>query len=101
MNEDRITGTVRNMGGKAQEGFGRATGNAKTEAEGIVNQVAGAAQDMYGQARDSAAKAADVARDAGSSFEQLLRETIEEKPYTAVAVALGIGWLVGRMHRPL
>jgi hypothetical protein len=25
---------------------------------------------------------------------------IEEKPYTSVAIALGIGWLVGRTHRP-
>ena len=30
-----------------------------------------------------------------------LRSSIETKPYAAVAVALGIGWLIGRMHRPL
>jgi ElaB/YqjD/DUF883 family membrane-anchored ribosome-binding protein len=30
-----------------------------------------------------------------------LRDTIETQPYTAVFVALGIGWLLGRMHRPL
>jgi hypothetical protein len=26
---------------------------------------------------------------------------LETKPYAAVAVALGIGWLIGRTHRPL
>jgi ElaB/YqjD/DUF883 family membrane-anchored ribosome-binding protein len=26
---------------------------------------------------------------------------IEQQPYTAVAIALGVGWLLGRMHRPL
>jgi len=26
---------------------------------------------------------------------------IETRPYTAVAVALGLGWLLGRTHRPL
>jgi ElaB/YqjD/DUF883 family membrane-anchored ribosome-binding protein len=28
-----------------------------------------------------------------------LRNTIENRPYTAVAVALAIGWFVGRMSR--
>jgi ElaB/YqjD/DUF883 family membrane-anchored ribosome-binding protein len=30
-----------------------------------------------------------------------LRNTIEQQPYTAVAIALGLGWLLGRSHRPL
>jgi uncharacterized protein YjbJ (UPF0337 family) len=101
MNEDRVAGSVRNLGGKAQEGLGRVAGDTKTEAQGVANQIAGAAQEVYGQARDGAAKVADVARDAGSSFEQLLRDTIEQQPYTAVAIALGIGWFLGRLHRPL
>jgi uncharacterized protein YjbJ (UPF0337 family) len=101
MNEDRVMGTARNLGGKAQEGIGRVTGEARTEGEGIVNQVKGTAQDLYGQARDNAADIAGAARDAGSSFERLLRYTIEEQPYTAVAIAIGIGWLLGRTHRPL
>jgi hypothetical protein len=28
-------------------------------------------------------------------------EQLETKPCAAVAVALGIGWLIGRMNRPL
>jgi hypothetical protein len=35
-----------------------------------------------------------------SALEQALRDTIENKPYTAVAIALGLGWLFGRLHRP-
>jgi uncharacterized protein YjbJ (UPF0337 family) len=101
MDENRIAGTARNVGGRAQEGFGRATGDAKQEAEGSLNQLKGAAQDSYGRARDGAADAAGAAREAGSSFERLLRNTIEQKPYTAVAIALGTGWLLGRLHRPL
>jgi hypothetical protein len=42
-----------------------------------------------------------VARDTAVTFEKWLRSSIETKPYAAVAVALGIGWLIGRMHRPL
>ena len=26
---------------------------------------------------------------------------IQEQPFTATLIALGIGWLLGRMHRPL
>ena len=101
MDENRVAGTVRNVGGKAEEGFGRVTGDSKTQAEGLVNQAAGAAQDLYGQARDSAADAAGAARDTAATFEQWLRRTIETQPYTTAIIAVGIGWLLGRMHRPL
>ena len=47
MNEDRVVGTARNLGGKAQEGFGRVTGDTKNQVEGVINQAAGAAQDLY------------------------------------------------------
>jgi uncharacterized protein YjbJ (UPF0337 family) len=101
MDENRVSGTARNMGGKVQEGFGRVTGDTQTQAEGIANQVTGAAQDLYGRARDGAADAADTAVTAAASFEKLLRNAIENQPYTTAVVALGLGWLLGRMHRPL
>jgi uncharacterized protein YjbJ (UPF0337 family) len=101
MDENRIAGTARNMGGKVEEGFGRVMGDTKTQADGLVNQAAGAAQDLYGQARDSAADAAGAARDGASALEKWLRRTIETQPYTTAIVAVGIGWLLGRMHRPL
>ena len=68
---------------------------------GMADQAAGAAQDLYGQARDTAADAAVAARDTAASFEKWLRRTIETQPYTTALVAIGIGWLLGRMHRPL
>jgi hypothetical protein len=40
-------------------------------------------------------------RTAAESFEDIVRTTIETRPYTAAAIALGVGWLLGRMHRPL
>ena len=101
MDENRISGTARDLCGEAEESFGRATGDTKTQAEGVANQIKGAAQNIYGRARDNAADMAGAARDTGASFERLLRNTIEEQPYTAVAIALGIGWLLGRLHRSL
>src|SRR6476620_8965605 len=46
MDENRVEGTARNLGGKAQEGFSKVTGNARAQAEGLANQAAGAAQDL-------------------------------------------------------
>jgi uncharacterized protein YjbJ (UPF0337 family) len=99
MNEDRIAGTTHNLGGKVQEGFGRVTGDTKTQAEGLVNQATGAAQDLYGQAKDTAADAAQVVRRGAADAEDFVRRTIEERPYTTAVVALCIGWVIGRMGR--
>jgi uncharacterized protein YjbJ (UPF0337 family) len=90
MDENRVTGTAKNVGGKIEEGLGRIAGDAQTQLKGQARQVAGAAEDLYGQAKDAASSATDI-----------VRRTIEEQPYKAVAIALAIGWLLGRMHRPL
>ena len=42
-----------------------------------------------------------VARNTASSLGDVVRNTIQTEPYTAVVIALGLGWLLGRMHRPL
>jgi uncharacterized protein YjbJ (UPF0337 family) len=94
MDENRIEGSARNLGGKVQEGIGRVTGDAKSTIEGVMNQAAGTAQNLYGQS-------ADAARQTASTLDSWLRNTIETQPYTTAIVALGIGWLLGRMHRPL
>ena len=94
MDEDRLEGTARHVGGKVQEGVGRITGDARTRAEGLANQAVGTAQDLYGQA-------ADTAREQATNLDRWLRHNIETQPYTSALIALGIGWLLGRMHRPL
>jgi uncharacterized protein YjbJ (UPF0337 family) len=53
-------GTAKNLSGKAQEGFGRVTGDTKTQVEDVINQAAGATQDLYGQAKESVSDAAEV-----------------------------------------
>jgi ElaB/YqjD/DUF883 family membrane-anchored ribosome-binding protein len=74
--------------------FGRALDEARKHAAGVAGDAADAAQDVY----ESASKAA---RKTAGSFERALKNTIENQPYTSVAIALGVGWLLGRMHRPL
>jgi uncharacterized protein YjbJ (UPF0337 family) len=99
MNGDRLEGTAKNLGGKVEEGFGRATGDVKSQVEGTVKQAVGAAQDLYGQARETAGEAAAVVRRQAGSLEETIRENIETRPYTAVAIALALGWFVGRLGR--
>src|SRR5882762_6687314 len=103
MNEDRVIGTARNIGGQAQEGFGRITGDAKSQVEGVFNQAAGAAQDLYGQAQDlyghakeTASDAAQVVRRGAVDAEDFVRHTIEQRPLHD-----GIrGALYRLVHRP-
>ena len=99
MNEDRIEGSARTIGGKVQEAAGRLTGDAKTRVEGEVNQAAGRAQDLYGQARDAAADAVGVIEDGAETIEDAVRDFVESRPYTTAAIALGVGWLIGTMGR--
>lgn len=99
MDEHRVTGAALNMGRKVEESFGRATGDTKSE--DVMDQAQGAAEKSFGQAKGAASDAADGVRKTASSFEAMVRHTIENKPYSAVAIALGIGWLFGRTHRPL
>jgi ElaB/YqjD/DUF883 family membrane-anchored ribosome-binding protein len=89
----------------ANPDLNRAFSDAKKQAGNVASEVQDAAENLYGQARDSAAQVADAtttaARKTAGSFERALRHTIETQPYTAVVIALGLGWLFGRMHRPL
>jgi ElaB/YqjD/DUF883 family membrane-anchored ribosome-binding protein len=66
-----------------EQGFDRAMGEARKQASNVAD-AAGAA-----------------ARKTVNSFETALREVIETQPYTAVGIVLAVGWLLGRMHRPL
>jgi uncharacterized protein YjbJ (UPF0337 family) len=78
---DRFEGTAREMGGRVQQKVGEAVGDAKTQADGLYNQAAGRAQQVWGQAQE--------ATDQMSS-------AIRAQPLIATAIAVGIGYLLGR-----
>ncbi len=100
MNEDRIEGSARTIGGKVQEAAGRLTGDVKTRVEGEADQAAGRVQNLYGQARDAAADAVEVIEESAETIEDAVRDFVESRPYTTAAIALGIGLLIGTMgHR--
>jgi uncharacterized protein YjbJ (UPF0337 family) len=95
MTDDRIAGTVRNFGGKVQEGVGKGTGDTETEVKGVMNQAAGAVQDAYGKTVDAAAEGAQAVKEAAIEGHDIFRKFIENNPHTATAVALGIGLFIG------
>jgi uncharacterized protein YjbJ (UPF0337 family) len=72
---ESIEGAAREMGGRMQQAVGDAIGDTKTAAAGLYNQAAG-------QAQQQAAKLGDV---------------IKDQPLVAVLIALGIGYLLGRL----
>jgi uncharacterized protein YjbJ (UPF0337 family) len=95
MDENRLSGTAKNLSGKVEEFVGNATGDAKAQTEGRLNQVAGSAQDLYGQARDAASDAVDAVRRQAYTVDEVLQDTIETRPYLSVALALGVGLALG------
>jgi uncharacterized protein YjbJ (UPF0337 family) len=100
MDENRVSGTAKNIAGKAEEAFGRATGDAKTRMQGQMRQAEGSIQDLYGQAVDSAGDTIEAVKQMPASVDDSIRHYIETNPYTTAAIALGVGWLIGRSHRP-
>ena len=100
MDENRTSGAAKNFAGKMEEGVGRTNGDAKSRDQGQAKQAEGGIQDLYGQAIDSAEDAIDAVRQMPASVDDTIRHYIESNPYTTAAIALGLGWLIGRSHRP-
>jgi hypothetical protein len=85
----------------------------------VAGPLKGAEEELHGRTRDNASqlisssrslsprqkRAAEgkvrVARSIAPTLGDVVRNTIENQPCTAVAIALGLGWLLGRMVRPL
>jgi uncharacterized protein YjbJ (UPF0337 family) len=53
IDKDRVEGSAKNLKGKIKEGFGKLTGDAKTEAEGKAEQAEGKAQNAFGGIKDT------------------------------------------------
>ncbi len=72
---DKVQGMARDMAGRAQSAFGSAVGDAQTQAKGMYNQYSGQAQEQLGR----------------------LTDVIKDQPLTAAIIALGIGYILGRL----
>ena len=81
MDENRIEGAAKDIGGKIQDGVGGLTGDSSVQARGKANQAAGQAQNTYGQMVDEV-----------TSF-------AKDQPVTALLSAAGVGLVLGYLLR--
>ena len=94
MDENRSGGMAKSLRGKVDESF------AETRVQGRTKQAEGSVQDLYGHAKDSAGEAIDAVSKMPGSMENTVRDYVRNNPCTTAAIALGLGWLAGRLHRP-
>lgn len=74
---EQAQGTVNEIAGKVQGAFGRATDDTATHLEGQARETLGKAQQVYGEALDH------------------VRESAVKNPLGTIAVAAGVGLVVG------
>lgn len=63
MDKDRVEGAGKQAEGTMKEGFGKLTGDAKTEAEGKAEKAAGKLQSAFGKVKDKARDALNKHQD--------------------------------------
>jgi uncharacterized protein YjbJ (UPF0337 family) len=100
MDENRSSGMAKTPKGKVEEGVGRATGDAETRVQGQMKHAEGGVQDLYDHAKDSAGEAIDAVSKMPGAMENTIRDYIQNNMFTVAAIALGLGWLLGRSRRP-
>lgn len=108
MDKDRITGAAKDAAGKVEGAFGRAAGDAATEASGRAREAAGTVQNLYGQAKDAARDIGDAAGgyaqdavDAGSEVyrdsSRAVASALQNQPLGALLVAGAVGFALALM----
>ncbi len=83
MDENRIKGAARDIGGKVQDTVGGLTGDTETQARGKANEALGTAQNTIGSAIDTAGDWSDS-----------LAETAKERPLLALLAAVSVGYVL-------
>ena len=111
MDEDRVTGAINSAAGKVEGLAGDVTGDAKLRASGTMDDVAGQVQNGYGRAKDTLRGTVDAlsdqARTAASSAQQQmgsagesLGQMVQEQPVAALLTASAVGYLLAFLiHR--
>ncbi len=74
MNRDQIKGKIDNLKGRVKEALGAASGDKRTEAEGLGERVKGAVQKKFGDAKEAVTGRED---DDGSTMHRRIEEDDE------------------------
>jgi uncharacterized protein YjbJ (UPF0337 family) len=104
MDQNRVEGVTRAVGGKLEAAVGSLTGDAKLQSDGFVDKAVGKAQNVYGSAKDTMRDAANEygggLLDTVEEYGDLLAEKVDERPLMAVLIAAGVGFLLALATRP-
>jgi uncharacterized protein YjbJ (UPF0337 family) len=80
MDEDRITGSAQNLGGKAKDAVGGALGDTKLQTEGKADQAEGTVRNAVGGAKDTVREWSEDAQSEltrlRGEVERLMRERV-------------------------
>ena len=97
MDTDRVTGTAKEMFGKAERAVGDIAGDGKTSASGAARQAEGIAENVLGQAKDS------VRNFAGQAGE-VVADSVQENPGSSLLMAgfigLALGYVLAKGSQP-
>ncbi|MCJ2137312.1 CsbD family protein [Methylobacterium sp. J-026] len=112
MDENRITGASKELGGKVQGKVGAAIGDRETQGKGKMTELKGSTENLVGQAKDAVRDVADQANDlAGEAIKkgrerfpeaehayrqggEALSQYAKESPLIVVAMAGALGYLL-------
>ena len=88
MDENRVEGAARNVGGKFQEAVGNLTGDADTQIRGKVNQAAGRVQNAAGGLVDEM-----------HDLSEMTAQAVRDQPLAMLGLAAASGVLLGLLMR--
>lgn len=81
---EQITDALNTFAGSARKQARRGIKEARANVDSVMSDV-----------QDRGSAALDAAQDAASSIEETLEEVIQQRPLATVALALGLGFLIG------
>src|SRR3954451_23793366 len=90
VHENRIGGAA----GNVDEAVGKVTSQKNLEVSAAVARSAGG---DTGKAKEPAADMVQSVQNGAHAVDDLVRRTIEERPYMAAVGALAVRWVIGRM----
>lgn len=80
METTKEVGTIREKAGDIQQAAGDLLGDVGAQVSGTANELSGKAQQLY------------------ADFTDVVRESTAERPFAALAIAAGVGFVLGALH---
>lgn len=80
METTKLEGTLREAAGSVEETVGSVLGDTGTQMSGKAKELGGKAQQLY------------------ADFAEIVRESTTERPIAALAIAAGVGFILGALH---